>query len=166
MAGLSLRTTLQETVYLRPREPGAFGIERFPVFIEARSNFYGFPVHDEGALKLARHEPGEEHGPLSKQGEASREFVETCREFLRSSLPALADATLVRSRLCVYNNTPDEDFLIGRDRSGMVVCTGFSGHGFKFAPIVGRLCAQVVCGEPTDVDISRFAPARPLPFGR
>jgi sarcosine oxidase len=164
--GLPLRTTLQETIYAQPRRPAAFAPSRFPVFIEAESGFYGFPVHAGGAVKLARHVRGPDHPPLDRQGEASPAFVEECRTFWRAHIPALADATLVRSRLCVYNNTPDEDFLIGRDASGVVLCTGFSGHGFKFAPLVGRLCAQIVCGEPTDVDVSRFAPARPLPYAR
>jgi glycine/D-amino acid oxidase-like deaminating enzyme len=117
-------------------------------------------------MKISRHAPGAPHRPLARQGSASSAFVDECRDFLRAWIPELATADLADSRLCIYNNTPDEDFLIGRDPSGVVVCTGFSGHGFKFAPIVGRLCAQIVCGEPTDVDISRFAPARPLPSVR
>ena len=165
-AALPLRTTLQQTVYVRPREPRRFEPDRFPVFIEARSRFYGVPVHADGALKIALHEPGPSHPPLAEQGAASADFIERCRDFWHTYVPELADATPVRSRLCIYNNTPDEDFLIGRDTSGIILCTGFSGHGFKFAPIVGRLCAQIICREPTDVDVSRFAPVRPLPFAR
>ena len=164
--GLPIRTTVQETVYARPRQAAPFAAGRFPVFIEARSGYYGFPLHADGAVKLARHKPVVEHPALSQQGPASAAFVEECRSFWRTFVPELADATIASSRLCIYDNTPDEDFLIGRASSGVVLCTGFSGHGFKFAPIVGRLCAQIVCGEPTDVDVSRFDPARPVRFAR
>lgn len=158
--GLPLRTTLQETVYASPRSPEDFAPGRFPVFIEARGGFYGFPTHAEGVVKLALHQRGPAHAPLTGQGSASAAFVERCREFWRAFIPLLADAPIARSRLCVYNDTPDADFLIGRHPSGVMLCTGFSGHGFKFAPLVGRLCAQLVAGEPTDVDASRFSFAR------
>jgi sarcosine oxidase len=157
--GLPLRTTLQETIYATPPRPASFAPERFPVFIEAREGYYGFPLHAGGRVKIARHRAGPLHLPLERQAEASSEFVSACRRFWRTWLPELADAELATSRVCLYNSTPDEDFLVGRYRD-VVLCTGFSGHGFKFAPLVGRLCAQIVCGEPTDVDVARFAPAR------
>src|SRR5438093_2511410 len=164
--GLPLRTTLQETVYARPADAAPFLPARCPVFIEARSAYYGFPVHADGAVKLALHERGAPHPPLAVQGPASPQFVEGCRGFWRRFLPGLADAPITSSRRCIYNDTPDEDFLIGVHSSGVVLCTGFSGHGFKFAPLVGRLCAEIVSGEPTDVDVSRFAPARPARSAR
>lgn len=163
---LPLRTTLQETLYAVPTDPDAFTPARFPVFVERRSGFYGLPMHADGALKLALHERGPAHPPLERQGDASEAFLRRARDFWAEWLPALSGARIVRTRLCVYNDTPDEDFLIGRHPSGVVVCTGFSGHGFKFAPLIGRLCAQLVCGEPTDVDLGRFSPARPSPFVR
>ena len=158
-SGLPVRTTLQETIYAVPRRPPSFAPERFPVFIDAQDGYYGFPLHAGGLVKLARHRPGREHAPLERQDESSAEFIAACRRFWGAWLPELADADVTTSRVCLYNNTPDEDFLVGRDRHA-VLCTGFSGHGFKFAPLVGRLCAQIVCGEPTDVDVARFAPAR------
>jgi sarcosine oxidase len=160
LGDLPLRTTMQWTVSARPRDAAPYAADRFPVFIEERSGFYGVPVHADGALKLALHKRGGEHAPLRAQEEAPAAFVEACRAFWRSLIPGLADAPLLRSRACVYNDTPDEDFLIGRHRSGVFVCTGFSGHGFKFAPLIGRISAQLVLGQTPDVDCSRFAPSR------
>lgn len=154
---LPLRTSLQQTVYAYPNDAAAFAPERFPVFIEETSGYYGFPVHADGALKLALHKRGAPHPPLERQAPASDAFVSACRGFWRAWVPALAEARVAWSRSCIYNDTPDEDFLIGRHPSGVVLCTGFSGHGFKFAPLVGRLCAQLACGERTDVDMGRFA---------
>lgn len=157
---LPLQTTLQETVYAVPEDAAAFAPGRFPVFIEEQSGFYGIPVHADGALKLARHKRGPAHPPLEGQASVSPQFLDDCRVFWRAWLPALAGARITRSRRCIYNDTPDEDFLIDRHPSGVVVCTGFSGHGFKFAPLVGRLCAQLVSGERTDVDLGRFSLGR------
>ena len=80
-----------------------------------------------------------------------------CRRRKRgSSLPRRAisrrspDAPIVRRRLCLYCDTFDGDFWIDHDpeRPGLVVAAGDSGHGFKFAPIIGGLIADVVEGRP------------------
>lgn len=159
---LPLVTNLQFTVYARPRDAAAFAPERFPVFIAEPSSYYGVPVHDAGTLKLALHRRWYAHPPLAEQREADAGFIAACRDFWRQTIPALADAEVVRSRACVYNDAPGEDFLIGRHASGAVVCTGFSGHGFKFAPLIGRLVAQLVCGEGPEVDLGRFSLERSI----
>ena len=71
------------------------------------------------------------------------------REFLGDSLPPLADAPIVHRRLCLYCDTFDGDFWIDHDpeRPGLVVAAGDSGHGFKFAPMIGGLIADVVEGK-------------------
>jgi glycine/D-amino acid oxidase-like deaminating enzyme len=68
------------------------------------------------------------------------------RAFLRDSLPALATAPIRAARVCLYCDTFDGDFWIDHDpdRPGLVVAAGDSGHGFKFAPILGPLIADVV----------------------
>jgi glycine/D-amino acid oxidase-like deaminating enzyme len=76
--------------------------------------------------------------------------VEETREFLRGSLPALADAPVVATRQCWYGDAADGDFLIDRHptRAGLFVAGGDSGHAFKFAPVMGGLLADVVEGKP------------------
>jgi glycine/D-amino acid oxidase-like deaminating enzyme len=68
------------------------------------------------------------------------------REFLAETFPALADAPVVYSRICFYCDTHDGDFWIARDpeRAGLIVAAGDSGHGFKFAPVLGELIADAV----------------------
>ncbi|MBA3396744.1 MAG: FAD-dependent oxidoreductase [Deltaproteobacteria bacterium] len=72
------------------------------------------------------------------------------RAFVDASLPALADAPIVHRRLCVYGDTADGHFWIARHptRENLVVATGGSGHGFKFAPALGALIADIALGEP------------------
>lgn len=70
--------------------------------------------------------------------------------FLATTLPDLNDAPLVATRRCLYVDTPDGDFWIDRhpQQVGLTVATGDSGHGFKFAPILGGLIADAVEGKP------------------
>ena len=63
---------------------------------------------------------------------------------------SVADAPIAETRLCLYTDTTDGDFLIDRhpDVEGLVVATGGSGHGFKFAPVIGELVAETVSSGP------------------
>jgi glycine/D-amino acid oxidase-like deaminating enzyme len=78
----------------------------------------------------------------------SAEHVERARSFLRDALPGLADAPLVETRVCLYCDTRNGDFLIDTDpeREGLVVASGGSGHAFKFAPVLGALIADTALG--------------------
>ena len=70
-------------------------------------------------------------------------------------LPAL-DGPCLHSATCMYSNTPDQNFVIARhpDRANVTVACGFSGHGFKFASVIGELAADLVGGAPA---ADRFA---------
>jgi sarcosine oxidase len=72
-----------------------------------------------------------------------------------SYLPGF-DPEPVSVETCVYENTPDRDFVIDRRRR-IVVGTGFSGHGFKFAPLIGRVLAGLATGSQPDVDLTPFS---------
>jgi sarcosine oxidase len=61
---------------------------------------------------------------------------------------------------CLYTNTPDEDFVLDR-RGSVVLGSPCSGHGFKFAPLVGRILADLVSAEPAPIPIERFLSSRP-----
>ena len=62
----------------------------------------------------------------------------------------------------MYTNTPDEDFVIDLhpEDPRMVVVSACSGHGFKFAPVIGDIAADLVCERTTSRDISPFAASR------
>jgi glycine/D-amino acid oxidase-like deaminating enzyme len=67
-----------------------------------------------------------------------------------------------QSLVCYYNNTPDDDFLIDWHPSieNLLLATGFSGHGFKFGPVIGRISAELLLAGRTSFDIERFSLAR------
>jgi glycine/D-amino acid oxidase-like deaminating enzyme len=76
--------------------------------------------------------------------------VERCRAFLAETFPGLAGAPLVAARTCLYCDSWDGNFYVDHDpdRPGLVVAAGDSGHGFKFAPVLGEVIADVVERRP------------------
>lgn len=157
-----LVTTRQEVVYFEPRTAhDAFAVGRFPIFIDFRSGFYGFPIHHANSIKLGNHHRGRAT-EMDEELAVGDEFIARCRQFFAEFIPALADAEVRETRVCVYNNTPDEDFIIDwhQELENVLLATGFSGHGFKFGPVVGRVCAELLLTGQTAFDIRRFSLAR------
>ena len=84
-------------------------------------------------------------------------------------MPSFADAALTASWVGAYDITPDWNPVLGfmPGIGGLMVNFGFSGHGFKLGPAIGKVQAQTVLGQATDVDITgygldRFAAGRLL----
>lgn len=143
----------QPVIHLRPPDSQRFTDARFPTWAAdiEKTGFYGFPATAEGVLKIANHGPGiavergaEPEWPAGADGKF--------RDFLRASLPGLAEAPIVHRRLCRYSDSRDGNFVIAAhpDRPGLVVAAGGSGHGFKFAPVLGALIADAVEGRDND----------------
>jgi sarcosine oxidase len=65
-------------------------------------------------------------------------------------------------KACMYTLTPDQHFTVGRRRDlpGLTLLAGFSGHGYKFAPVLGEAAAQLALNGVTDLPIELFAPHR------
>jgi glycine/D-amino acid oxidase-like deaminating enzyme len=145
------RATGQPVFHLKPRQPELFAPERFPVFGAdiSTTGYYGFPLSREGVVKIANHGPGREMSPESSKRAVTPQEEQNLREFLSSTFPALADAPVVYTRICLYCDTNDGHFWIAPDpeRRGLIVATGDSGHGFKFAPVLGEIIADAVEGK-------------------
>jgi sarcosine oxidase / L-pipecolate oxidase len=143
--------TGQPVVHFRVENPAAWQAPRFPVWGAdiSRTGWYGFPALDDGTLKMANHGVGRRvHADESRVVLPEEEARFTA--FVRAHLPVLAGAPMVASRLCLYCDTFDGDFFIASDpqRPGLVIAAGDSGHGFKFAPVLGALIADVVEAKP------------------
>jgi sarcosine oxidase len=142
-----LSVTRQQVLYLEPADPTAFRIGRFPVFIYKGQEdaYYGMPPFDTLGVKVARH-GGPEVDPDSFDPIVSGEYIETVRGFLRGHLPALANAGVGRTEICLYTVAPFDqfqlDFLPGR--ADVIVASPCSGHGFKFSCLIGRALAELV----------------------
>ena len=149
LAGV-LRCVAQPVVLYGVERPEEFRGPGFPPWAAdiAGSGWYGFPALPDGRVKLGHHGDGREVDP-DDRGTVSEEHLDRARAFLTDSIPALADAPVVGTRVCLYCDSFDGDLLIDRDphRDGLVVAAGGSGHGFKFAPMIGGLVADAVEGR-------------------
>ncbi len=156
-----LQPTRQVVLYVRPTPYQPFSLGRFPVFIFKGPGeldaFYGMPSALGFGVKVARH-----GGSVIDPAEATREVEESEREpvraFLRAYLPALAEAPIDRSEVCLYTMAPDEQFQVGhpKGRSDIVVASPCSGHGFKFSCLIGSILADLALHGRTDHDISAW----------
>ena len=127
-----IRVTRQPELFFEP--PDDFPVT--PVFAAFEEGFYGFP-RMKGAVKVADHEKGASVIDFEKRAPPTDAEVGKARAWLARRLPALADRPLLRSRVCLYDNTVDDAFVLER-QDGVVVGAGFSGHGFKFGPAIGE----------------------------
>lgn len=143
-------TTAQPVIHVDTGRDHRWRAPSFPVWAAdiARTGWYGFPALESGALKIGHHGSGRRIDPAGPREVLLSEEARA-RDFLRENLTALADAPIVYRRLCLYCDTFDGDFWIDHDpeRPGLVVAAGDSGHGFKFAPVIGGLIADVVEGR-------------------
>jgi sarcosine oxidase len=129
------------------RDADAFAPERCPIHLwqfDGGRFFYGFP--DLGAgVKLAFHHGGEITSADAVRREVEPDEVQAVRAALRRFVPA-ADGRCLSSVVCLYTNTPDEHFWIDRHpaHTNVLVASPCSGHGFKFAPVMGEILADLV----------------------
>ena len=155
-----LRVTRQVMGWFQPLDPAPFASSRFPVFLlESRHGVhYGFPPFTSNAVKVAKHHHRDETVDPDGFDRAISLSDETLiRAALMDHIPA-ANGTLQAALTCLYTVTPDRDFIIDRlpGAPNIIVASPCSGHGFKFAPVVGEILADLATGGGTDHDISRF----------
>jgi glycine/D-amino acid oxidase-like deaminating enzyme len=148
------RATGHPVFHLKPPRPELFLPERFPFFGAdiSTTGFYGFPLN-QGVVKIANHGGGREMSPDSAERVVTADEEKDLRTFLRSTIPSLADAPIVYTRICMYCDTNDGDLWIASDpkRPNLVIATGDCGHGFKFAPVLGEITADAVEGKPNPI---------------
>ena len=100
--------------------------------------------------------------PDAEQGEVSMDHVADVGAQVAARFPSFESAGLASAWTGVYDVTPDWNPVLGRvpEVPGLVVGFGFSGHGFKLSPAVGRVLAQEALGLPTDVSLAPYALGR------
>jgi sarcosine oxidase len=161
---LPLVVTRQAVFWFRPTQPSSHSLGVQPVFVWERPglNPYGFPCIDEdGGVKIGLHHRGAETDPDEVDRAVSEQDVAEIAGLVRPLLPSLP-GTFLRAITCLYTTTPDHDFVIGLHpkRPNVAVACGFSGHGFKFVPVVGEVLADLALDGATAQPIGLFDPAR------
>jgi sarcosine oxidase len=164
LTGLPVVAERQVLAWLDPLRPELFSPERFPVFnlIVEEGRYYGFPVFGIPGFKFGRYHHLEEHGdPDVLDREPSQRDEQVLREFAERYFPDGAGPTS-SLKTCLFENTPDEHFLLGLhpEHDNVIVAGGGSGHAFKFASVIGELVAQLVRRETPKLDISLLSPRR------
>jgi monomeric sarcosine oxidase len=153
---IPVRISRQQVCYFSGLDEETFGVGRFPIFLSGM-NHYGFPMHGPGWLKVGLHDFGATVDP--NQGyEPDMDEVEAVRAFLRMVIPGAAQAELAGVDRCMYDVTADEDFILDYHPGGrgVVIASGFSGHGFKFGVLVGRLLSSLALDTEPEFPLNRF----------
>lgn len=160
---LPLHIEQQQVIYVRLRDGRHYALGRMPIFInrEAGLGLYGFPLFDHPtAIKISDHAGApkitlaERHHSLLE--DRARATIARAQQFL----PQLSDE-IVDYSMCLYTKTPDEHFILDRhpEHAHVAIAGGFSGHGFKFGPLIGTLLSELLEGE-CRFDVSLFKVTR------
>jgi sarcosine oxidase len=161
---LPLRVTRQVVYWFEPRGSiDLFRQDRLPVYLlETEAThpvLYGFPLtgpQSEG-VKVAQHGSDETCTPesVAREIRAADEF--SIRERLAGTIPLLG-GRLLRAETCLYTMTPDSHFLIDKhpELPQVALAAGFSGHGFKFASVIGEILADLATGQTPEYDMDLF----------
>jgi sarcosine oxidase len=158
--GTFLRVMRQVVMWFGTRDDRLFRRDVFPVYIAdtPSGHFYGFPLLGSSGAKVAQHYGAPELGSPSEIVRDIRDVdEEELRGFLREHLLAV-DGPRRRAAVCIYTLTPDRHFIIDLhpDYPNVAVATGFSGHGFKFASVVGEILADLVENGRTELPVGMF----------
>jgi sarcosine oxidase len=158
LLGPRITPTRQVVLYFgSPAGDDRFGAGRTPALIDFASGLYAVPSLENRGVKVGIDTPGPRFDPDTGERTVDPESIAWARDWLARRLPALADAPVVESRVCQYENTASGDFVIDRhpDHDNLWIAGGGSGHGFKHGPAVGEYLARLIStGMPPD---ARFA---------
>jgi len=154
---IALRPTFEQPAHFRL--PSA---AELPILVDRTASAdaprYAVPdPRDPAALKVGTHLGSVPVEPDALPAEADEQRLAADTAYARTRFAGAEPTGEVDT--CLYTMTPDEDFVLDR-RGSVVVCSPCSGHGFKFAPLIGRLVADLVDARPTPVPIDRFAASR------
>lgn len=171
LAGLGVPFTVERQVmhWFQPAcGIGPYLPERHPVFLwedTAGVQVYGFPAIDGpgGGVKVAFFRNGGVCTPETIDRTVHRHEVAGISEHFAPRIPTLPGAPL-KAAACMYTTTPDDHFVLARHPEhpeSVTVACGFSGHGFKFVPVVGEIAADLALTGTTEHPIELFDPRRP-----
>jgi sarcosine oxidase len=165
LAGLGLPLEVERivNVHFQPSRPELFTEDRCPIYIwqVPEGWYYGFPHMPGSGLKLGRHENGEVTTARTIRRSIDQAEIDQLRAMLDRYMPG-ASGEVVKTLTCMYTNTPDEHFILDQHPSypQVVFGCGFSGHGFKFASVIGEILADLAVDGVTEHDIRFLSQTR------
>ncbi len=162
---LPLAVTQEQYAFFTAQTTRWFQPDRMPVFIHygdpagsRRIDYYGFPIFGHAGIKVGEHHAGPIVTADTRSFEVDAERLQRLSDYVRVTFPATRGEVL-QAATCLYTNTPDRHFIVDRLPAypHVVVAAGFSGHGFNFAILVGRILADLAMRGNTHYPIDLFA---------
>ncbi|KAM7399867.1 hypothetical protein PAMP_019108 [Pampus punctatissimus] len=160
---LPLEVVKINVCYWKEKVPESYNVKRrFPCFLltegeETKEHIYGLPSNEyPGLVKICYH-MGSETDPDQRDKQTDRSDIDILQRYVARCLPVLdPEPAVVES--CMYTLTPDRHFVLDchPTHSNIVIGAGFSGHGFKFGPIIGKLLCELSLGEVPSYDLTPF----------
>ncbi|XP_077422303.1 peroxisomal sarcosine oxidase [Vanacampus margaritifer] len=163
---LPLQVVKINVCYWKEKIPESYHVKkRFPCFLltegQAKDHIYGLPSNEyPGLMKICYHN-GSETDPDQRDKQTDRADIDILRRYIARSFPGLIpEPAVVES--CMYTLTPDHHFVLDRHPAygNIVIGAGFSGHGFKFGPVIGKLLCELSLEEAPSYDLSPFRISR------
>jgi sarcosine oxidase len=156
---IPLTVTLEQPAYFQPTDPAPFADMPLWIWMDEPS-YYGFPCYGESTIKAAQDCGGPAVDPDHRTSDPDPGMLDRLAGFVASLLPG--SGRPVRSLRCQYTLTPDRDFVLAPVPAHPSVVVGLgAAHGFKFAPMFGRILADLVTTGETSSDVSAFGFDRP-----
>lgn len=160
---LPLKVLRINVCYWREKVPGSYNVQqRFPCFIQVESkesnhDIYGLPSNEYPGLMKVCYHTGSETVPGERDKQTDTSDIDILQRYVARCLPGLVPVPAVVES-CMYTVTPDQHFVLDThpSYSNIAIGAGFSGHGFKFGPIVGKLLCELSQGETPSHDLAPF----------
>ncbi len=144
--GNVITCTKQEVFYLGVPKEKSLEYESMPVWMDmdGEDYYYGIPGNSHRGFKIGVDRRGEKFDPTSGERISNPQVLAHARSFIAHRFPELANAPVIESRVCPYENSPDGNFIFEMhpEANNVVFLGGGSGHGFKHGPALGEWVAN------------------------
>ena len=158
-AQIPLNIMQEQVTYFKPTDPSLFEPGRFPVWISITGDktFYGFPTFGEPTIKAARDVSDNCMSPEERTYVHSPGLLHELTTFMKGFISEDQELKPLRTVTCQYAITPNRQFVLGplEHHPEILVALG-GGHGFKFAPVIGRVMAELAIDGKSTEDLSKF----------
>ncbi|KAI1037463.1 hypothetical protein LB503_013057 [Fusarium chuoi] len=158
-AQIPLEVMQEQVTYFKPKEPALFDAEHFPVWIRMvdGKTFYGFPTFGEPTIKAGRDVSNNHMSPEERSYTHSPKLLDELAAFMKDFVTKDENLEILRTVTCQYTITPGRHFILSalNQYPEILVALG-AAHGFKFAPVIGRVMAELAIDGKTTEDLSKF----------
>lgn len=160
---VDLKVVKEQYLFFKPLKPEMFRKGAFPIFIDygldaaKEVTIYGFPMHEMQAIKIASHRTGAPTTAETRSFDLEQNAVEIVRRYVEKRLP-LANGEMIPGKTCLYTNSSDYEFVIDwvPGKESVLLVSPCSGHGFKFAVIIGLIACDLAQEGKTVYPIEMF----------